>query len=44
MVLFWLVGAIVAEVTATLSLRFSEGLTKPGPTVVVVVGYVAAFY
>jgi len=35
--------AIVAEVAATLSLRGSEGLSKPGPTVVVVIGYLLSF-
>jgi small multidrug resistance pump len=36
--------AIVAEVTATLSLRASEGLTKLWPTVVVGIGYVISFW
>ncbi|MEU0236475.1 multidrug efflux SMR transporter [Nocardiopsis sp. NPDC006198] len=40
---FWLVGAIAAEVTATTSLKLSEGFSRPIPSVVVVVGYVAAF-
>jgi small multidrug resistance pump len=44
MMWFWLVGAIAAEVTATVSLRFSEGFTRPAPTVLAVVGYAAAFY
>ncbi|SEG86416.1 small multidrug resistance pump [Actinacidiphila yanglinensis] len=35
--------AIVSEVTATLSLRGSHGFTRPLPSVVVAVGYVAAF-
>jgi small multidrug resistance pump len=38
-----LVGAIVAEVLATLSLRASEGMSRPLPAVAVVVGYVTAF-
>ncbi len=38
-----LAGAIAAEVLATLSLRASEGLTRLGFVVVVVVGYLAAF-
>ena len=36
-------GAILCEVVATLSLRASDGFAKPWFTVVVVVGYVAAF-
>ncbi|MGW1230575.1 DMT family transporter [Streptomyces sp. NPDC001478] len=36
-------GAIVSEVIATLSLRASHGLSRPWPTVVVVLGYAAAF-
>lgn len=35
--------AIVAEVTATTALKLSEGFSRVGPSVVVVVGYVAAF-
>ncbi|MFJ9556189.1 DMT family transporter [Nocardiopsis sp. NPDC101807] len=40
---FWLVGAIAAEVTATTSLKLSEGFSRLVPSVLVVVGYVAAF-
>ncbi len=36
--------AIVSEIIATNSLKVSEGFTKPLPSIVVVVGYVAAFY
>jgi len=39
----FLAGAIVSEVVATLSLRASEGFSKLGFAVVVVVGYVLAF-
>ncbi|GAA4865607.1 multidrug efflux SMR transporter [Saccharopolyspora cebuensis] len=35
--------AIVSEVFATISLKYSEGFSKPLPTVFVVIGYVAAF-
>ena len=35
--------AIVAEITATLSLRASEGLSRLGPTAVVVAGYLISF-
>lgn len=41
---FWLVGAIAAEVTATVSLKLSHGFTRPLPSVVVLIGYGAAFY
>ncbi|MGW7467976.1 DMT family transporter [Streptomyces xantholiticus] len=36
-------GAIISEVIATLSLRASHGLTRLGPTALVVIGYGAAF-
>ncbi|TMQ90759.1 multidrug efflux SMR transporter [Actinomadura soli] len=36
--------AIAFEVTATLSMRASDGFTKPGPAVVVVAGYVISFF
>lgn len=36
-------GAIVSEVIATLSLRASHGLTRLGPSALVVVGYGVAF-
>ena len=35
--------AIVSEVIATVSLKLAEGFTKPIPSAVVVVGYLAAF-
>ncbi|MCC3314429.1 DMT family transporter [Nocardia africana] len=35
--------AIVTEVSATVSLKLSEGFTKLVPSIVVVVGYLAAF-
>ena len=38
-----LAGAIVSEVIATLSLRASEGFSKPLYTALVAVGYIAAF-
>lgn len=38
-----LAGAICAEVLATVSLKLSEGFSKPIPSVLVVVGYLAAF-
>ncbi len=36
--------AIVAEVIATSSLKAAENFTRPGPSVLVVTGYVAAFW
>lgn len=35
--------AITTEVVATISLRASEGFTRPGFAVIVVAGYIAAF-
>lgn len=39
----FLAGAITAEIVATLSLRASEGFSRLGFAVVVVVGYIVAF-
>jgi len=36
--------AVLSEVTATTALKFSEGFTKPTPSVVVVLGYGLSFY
>ena len=36
--------AIAIEVGATISLRYSDGFTKPLPSAIVVVGYAASFY
>lgn len=36
--------AIVAEVTGTTALKFSDGFTSVLPTAVVVVGYLTSFY
>ncbi|GHC46236.1 DMT family transporter [Streptomyces flavofungini] len=36
-------GAIVSEIAATLSLRASHGLTRLGPSILVAIGYAAAF-
>ena len=41
---WWLAGAIVSEVIATSSLKASQGFTRGIPSVVVVIGYGAAFY
>lgn len=43
MVWLFLVGAIVSEVTATVSLKVSDGFSKLVPSVLVVIGYGAAF-
>jgi small multidrug resistance pump len=39
----FLAGAIITEVIATTALKLSEGFTRLIPSIVVVVGYVAAF-
>ncbi|MFF3570231.1 DMT family transporter [Nocardia jiangxiensis] len=36
--------AIVSEVSATVSLKLSEGFTRLAPSIVVVIGYLAAFF
>ena len=36
--------AIFSEVVATASLKSTEGFTRWGPSIIVVVGYCAAFY
>jgi len=36
--------AIVAEVCATSALKASENFTRPGPSIITVLGYVIAFY
>jgi small multidrug resistance pump len=40
----YLAIAIVAEVVATSSLKWSEGFTRLGPSLITVVGYAIAFY
>lgn len=40
----YLALAIAAEVTATISLKLSEGFSKLGPSIFVVLGYAVAFY
>lgn len=40
----FLIGAIAAEVTATLALRASDGFTRFQPSVLVIAGYSVAFY
>ncbi|HLS78492.1 MAG TPA: multidrug efflux SMR transporter [Nocardia sp.] len=44
MSLLFLALAIAFEVTATVSLKLSEGFSRLGPSVVVVIGYCGAFY
>ena len=36
--------AVLSEVIATSALKFSEGFTKPVPTLIVTVGYGLSFY
>lgn len=40
----YLGGAIGCEIVATSALKAADGFTKPGPTMVVVAGYIASFY
>ena len=40
----WLALAIGSEIVATVSLKLSDGFTKPLPGVVVVLGYGLSFY
>ncbi|TFG59112.1 MAG: multidrug efflux SMR transporter [Nitrospirales bacterium] len=44
MTYLYLFMAIVAEVIATSSLKAAEGFTRLGPSLVVAIGYIAAFY
>jgi small multidrug resistance pump len=41
---FWVALAIVFEITAALSLRYSNGFTKPAPTALALVAFGAAFF
>lgn len=41
---FWLIGAVVAEVFGTISLRFAEGFTRLVPSLLVLAGYGVAFF
>jgi small multidrug resistance pump len=41
---FFLCGAIAAEIVATTSLKLSEGFTKPLPALATVLGYAVSFY
>jgi small multidrug resistance pump len=40
----FLVATVAAEIVGALSARFSDGFTRPVPTLLVVVGVVAAYY
>lgn len=40
----FLLGAILSEVVATSALKASDNFTRPGPTAIVVAGYVLAFW
>ena len=40
----WLAMAIGSEIIATVSLKLSDGFTKPIPSLVVVLGYAMSFY
>lgn len=39
----WLAGAIAAEVAATTAMKYSEGFSRPLPSLVTALGYVVAF-
>ena len=40
----WLALAIGSEIIATVSLKLSDGFTRPVPAVIVVLGYAMSFY
>lgn len=40
----WLAVAIVAEVIATTALKYTEGFTRLGPTLITLAGYGLAFF
>ena len=40
----WLALAIGSEIVATVSLKLSDGFTRPVPAVIVVLGYAMSFY
>lgn len=40
----YLALAIILEVMATTALKASEGFTRPGPTLLVVIGYLTTFW
>lgn len=44
MVYLYLAIAIIVEVAAASALKASEGFTRPLPTLIVIVGYLTAFY
>lgn len=44
MVWLLLAGAIAAEVSATLALRWAEGFSRLGPSLIVVAGYALSFF
>ncbi|MBH0780307.1 DMT family transporter [Nocardia bovistercoris] len=44
MTFLYLALAIVSEISATVSLKLSEGFSKVAPSIVVVIGYCAAFF
>jgi small multidrug resistance pump len=40
----WVGFAVIAEISAALSLRYSNGFTKPLPTVLAIITFGSAFY
>ncbi len=41
---FWLIIAILSEVTASTALRATKGFTQLVPSIITVIGYVVSFY
>ena len=40
----WLIIAIISEVVATSFLKATEGFTRLGPSIVVMIGYIGSFW
>lgn len=40
----WLAAAILSEIIATTALKFTDGFTRLAPSIIVAIGYAAAFY
>ena len=40
----WLIIAIISEVVATSFLKATEGFTRLGPSIVVLIGYIGSFW
>lgn len=42
--MYWLAAAIVIEIVASMSLRISDGFTRPLPTAISIAGYAASIW